>query len=68
MAQGKIKKLIADRGVGFVVSVSGNDLFFHHSELQEISIEELNEGQTLEYELGEGQKGPCAKNVRLIQD
>jgi CspA family cold shock protein len=66
MAQGKIKKLIADRGFGFVESDSGNDLFFHHSELQEVSIEELNEGQTLEYELGEGQKGPCAKNVRVI--
>ena len=68
MAQGKIKKLIADRGFGFVESDSGSDLFFHHSELQEVAIEELNEGQTLEYELGEGQKGPCAKNVRLVQD
>ena len=66
MAQGKIKKLIADRGFGFVESDSGRDLVFHHSELQEVSIEELNEGQTLEYELVEGQKGPCAKNVRLV--
>jgi len=49
MVQGKIKKLIADRGFGFVESDSGNDLFFHHSELQDVSIEELNEGQTLEY-------------------
>lgn len=65
MPQGKIKRLVADRGFGFVESDRGDDVFFHHSELQGVAIEELREGQVLEYEMGRGQKGPCATNVRL---
>jgi CspA family cold shock protein len=66
MPEGKIKKLVADRGFGFVEGGERGELFFHHSELQGASIEELQEGQTLEYEVGEGQKGPCATNVRVV--
>jgi CspA family cold shock protein len=65
MPEGKIKKLVSGRGFGFV-EAEGGELFFHHSELQGTSIEELQEGQTLEYEVGEGQKGPCATNVRVV--
>ena len=65
MPEGKIKKLVADRGFGFLEGERG-ELFFHHSELQGTSIEELQEGQTLEYEVGEGKKGPCATNVRVV--
>jgi CspA family cold shock protein len=65
MPEGKIKKLVADRGFGFLEGERG-ELFFHHSELQGTSIEELQEGQTLEYEIGEGKKGPCATNVRVV--
>ena len=64
MPQGKIKKLVTDRGFGFVEGEQG-ELFFHHSELQGVTLEELQEGQTLEYEVGQGKKGPCATNVRL---
>jgi len=66
MPQGKIKKLVADRGFGFVEADRG-DLFFHHSEVQGITFEELQEGQTVEYEVGEGRKGPCATSVRLVE-
>jgi len=65
MPQGKIKRLVTDRGFGFVESERGDDLFFHHSEIQGTTIEELREGQMIEYEVGRGQKGPCATNVRL---
>ena len=65
MPEGKIKKLVADRGFGFLEGERG-ELFFHHSELQGTSIEELQEGQTVEYEVGEGKKGPCATNVRVV--
>jgi len=65
MPEGKIKKLVADRGFGFLEGERG-ELFFHHSELQGTSIEELQEGQTVEYEIGEGKKGPCATNVRVV--
>jgi len=64
MPEGKIKKLVSDRGFGFVESEKG-DLFFHHSEVQGVSFEELNEGQTVEYEIGQGRKGPCAVSVRV---
>ncbi len=64
MPEGKIKKLVSDRGFGFVEGEQG-ELFFHHSELQGVTMEELQEGQTLEYEVGQGKKGPCATNLRL---
>jgi CspA family cold shock protein len=40
-------------------------LFFHHSELKGVTIEELSEGQTVKYEIGQGKKGPCAVSVQL---
>ena len=64
MSQGTIKKL-TDRGFGFIDTGQG-DLFFHKSSLQNISYEELREGQTVEYEEGEGPKGPRAENVRVV--
>ena len=66
MPQGKIKKLLPDKGFGFIEG-DGTDMFFHHSEVQGTSIEELSEGQTVEYEIGEGRKGPCAVQVRVTE-
>ncbi len=65
MPQGKIKKLVSDRGFGFIEGDRGDDLFFHHSALQGVTIEELSEGQVLEYVLGSGPKGPCAESVQV---
>ena len=65
MPEGKIKKVLTEKGFGFVEGERG-DLFFHHSELQGTSIEQLSEGQTVEYQVGQGQKGPCAVSVKLI--
>ena len=65
MPEGKIKKLVSDRGFGFVEGETG-DLFFHHSEVQEVPFEELREGQEVEYEVGQGRKGPCATSIRVI--
>ncbi len=67
MPQGKIKRLKSDRGFGFIEGERG-DLFFHHSEVTGVTFEELQEGQTVEYEIGEGRKGPCATSVRLVND
>ncbi len=64
MPQGTIKKLVTDKGFGFIAG-DGGDIFFHHSALAGISIEELQEGQTVEYDEGRGPKGPCAENVRV---
>ncbi len=64
MAQGTIKKLIAEKGFGFIAGDSG-EIFFHHSALVGTTIEALSEGQTVEYEEGRGPKGPRAENVRV---
>ena len=64
MSQGRIKKL-TDRGFGFIEGDNG-ELFFHQSALQDISFEELREGQSVEYTEGSGPKGPRAENVRVI--
>ena len=63
MPQGTIKKLIADKGFGFIDGERG-DLFFHHSAGEGTSIEALSIGQTVTYEEGRGPKGPRAENVR----
>lgn len=65
MAQGTVKKIIADKGFGFIEGEQG-DIFFHYSALEGIRIEELQEGQTVEYEEGRGPKGPRAENVKPV--
>ena len=63
MPQGTIKKLIADKGFGFI-SGEGGELFFHHSSLEGTAIEALQVGQAVTYEEGRGPKGPRAEKVR----
>jgi CspA family cold shock protein len=65
VAQGSIKK-ITDKGFGFIATESGKDIFFHHSALVGISLEELREGQRVSYVEGQGPKGPRAEDVRLV--
>ena len=63
MAEGTIKRL-TDRGFGFIDNGSDKDLFFHSSSLDGVSYDELQEGQLVTYTEGQGQKGPCAENVK----
>lgn len=65
MPEGKVKKLLTEKGFGFIEGDRG-DLFFHHSALQGIAIEDLREGQMVEYNIGQGKKGPCAEDVRVV--
>ena len=64
MPQGTIKKL-TNRGFGFIEGEKG-DIFFHESALEGTTFEALREGQQVEYEEGQGPKGPRAENVRLV--
>jgi CspA family cold shock protein len=64
MPQGTIKKLIANKGFGFIEGERG-ELFFHHSALSGATIETLREGQAVTYDEGRGPKGPRAENVKL---
>jgi CspA family cold shock protein len=63
MPQGTIKKLIADKGFGFIEGERG-DLFFHHSAVESTTMEALRVGQAVTYDEGRGPKGPRAENVR----
>ena len=64
MPQGKIKKL-TDKGFGFIEGERG-DIFFHHSSLEGTTYEALREGQEVEYEEGQGPKGPRAESVKVL--
>jgi CspA family cold shock protein len=64
MAEGTIKRL-TDRGFGFIDTGDGKDMFFHMSNVEGVSFEELKEGQKVTFETGQGPKGPRAENVCL---
>jgi CspA family cold shock protein len=67
MQRGTIKKLVADKGFGFIASGErGKDLFFHVSALRDVTFEELQEGQSVEFESEQGPKGPRASIVRPL--
>lgn len=65
MSTGTVKWFNADKGFGFITPDDGNkDLFVHHSEIQATGYKSLDEGQKVQFEIGQGQKGPCATNVK----
>jgi cold shock protein len=64
MPQGKVKWFSKEKGYGFIEQEAGADLFVHHSEIQGY---DLQEGDEVEFEVGEGRKGPCAQKVRSVQ-
>jgi CspA family cold shock protein len=64
MSKGIVKWFNADKGFGFITP---EDLFVHHSEIQAGGqYATLADGQAVEYEVGEGQKGPCANKVVAV--
>ena len=65
MPQGTIKKL-TDKGYGFIEGDRG-DIFFHLSALNGVPFESLQVGQPVEYDEGNGPKGPCAENVKVVE-
>jgi len=65
MAEGTIKRL-TDKGFGFIDAGTGKDMFFHNSNVEGVSFEQLREGQKVSFNPGEGPKGPRAENVRPI--
>ena len=65
MAEGTIKR-ITDRGFGFIDTGGGQDMFFHSSNVEGVSFEELQEGQRVSYTEGRGPKGPRAENVQPV--
>ena len=59
-----VKYFKSNKGFGFIApDDGGKDLFVHHSDIKASGYATLDEGQKVEFDIGEGQKGPCAKNV-----
>lgn len=64
MSTGTVKWFNANKGFGFIApDDGGEDLFVHHSEIKADGFKSLDEGQKVEFEVGQGRKGPCATNV-----
>jgi cold shock protein len=62
--QGTVKRVVRDRGFGFIRSAEGREIFFHRSSLQELNFDTLKEGDAVEFEVENGPKGPRAVTVR----
>jgi len=63
---GTIKRLVSDKGFGFVAAGDGNEYFFHQSACNGVQFDDLQEGQAVTFERGQGPKGPRAEDVRPV--
>lgn len=64
--QGKVKWFNPEKGYGFIEVEEGKDVFVHYSEIQEEGFKTLEEGQEVEFEIVEGNRGPQAANVMKV--
>lgn len=62
MNKGKVKWFNPDKGFGFIEQENGEDIFVH---INEVKGQNLHEGDTVEFSIGEGKKGPCATEVQV---
>jgi cold shock protein len=65
MAQGTVKWFNGDKGYGFIAVEGGPDVFVHFSAITGSGYRSLEEGQKVEFDITQGQKGPQAENVRV---
>lgn len=68
MHKGKIKKLVRDRGFGFIADTDGREVFFHQTSVVETAFSDLNEDQAVEFDVEKSEKGPRAVNVHIAKE
>ena len=61
---GTVKRLVSEKGFGFIATSDGQEFFFHQSSCTGTPFESLREGQSVTFDKGQGPKGPRAENVR----
>ena len=66
MATGTVKWFNADKGFGFITVDNGDEVFVHFSEIQGEGFKTLEEGQKVEFEVTQGNRGPQASNVQKL--
>jgi len=66
MATGRVKWFNDSKGFGFIETDDGTDAFVHHSDIQGEGYKSLAEGDAVEFEITQGDKGPKATNVRRV--
>jgi CspA family cold shock protein len=66
MATGVVKWFSAEKGYGFISQEGGPDVFVHFSAIEGEGYRNLEEGQSVEFDVTQGQKGPQAANVKLV--
>ena len=66
MHKGRVKKLVRDRGFGFISDTDGREVFFHQSGLVESSFNVLSIDQQVEFDVEKSDKGPRAINVHVV--
>ena len=64
--RGRIKKMVRDRGFGFIRGDDGKEVFFHRSGMNGSDYDGMNEGDTVEYVIQEGPRGARAEHVRIV--
>ena len=67
MHTGKIKKIVGDRGFGFISDTDGREVFFHQSGLVDAQFSSLEENTQVEFDIENSPKGPRAVNVHIVK-
>ena len=67
MHTGRIKKLVRDRGFGFISDIDGREVFFHQSSLVGVTFDALKEDENVEFDVEKSDKGPRAVNVSIVK-
>jgi cold shock protein len=66
MHAGKIKKVVRERGFGFISDTDGREVFFHQSGLIDVNFEALSESQEVQFDVEQSPKGPRAINIKVV--